>query len=105
MVLKTKPFYADNAYEGASYNERAREGDAGPDDSDKSADGEILRYALRLGLRGQVGTGHSKLIRFDSIVSVVQGLWDESIWRKNDQMSCDACVYGLSRSLMGEDGC
>ena len=60
MVLKTERFASDDTYEGASYNERAREGEAGPDDSDKSGDGEMFRHTLVLGSRVQVGSGHSK---------------------------------------------
>ena len=65
MVLKAKPFYARDAYEGAKNNKRAGEDDAEPDDSDKNAGGEMLIHALRLGLRLRGGTGHSKWIWLD----------------------------------------
>ena len=73
MVLKAKPFYARDAYEGAENNIRACEDDAGPDDSDKNAGGETLIHALGLGLRLRGGTGHSKWIWLDDSDESVGG--------------------------------
>ena len=104
IILKTKPFDSGDTNARASDNEHAREADAGPGDSDKTAGGEMLRYTLKRGLRVQGGTGHSRLIRLDGTVSAVPGLRGGSRQRMSDRRSYGGCGCVLSTSLT-DDGC
>ena len=105
IILKTKPFDSGDTNARASDNEHAREADAGPGDSDETADGEMLRYTLERGLRAQGGSAHSRLIRNDGIVSAVPGLRGGSRQRMSDRKSYGGCGCGLSTSLTDDDGC
>ena len=104
IILKTKPFDSGDTNARASDNERACEADAGPDDSDKTAGGEMLRYTLKQGLRVRGVTVHSRLNRLDGTVSAVPGLRGGSRRRMSDRRSCGGCECGLSTSLTDEDG-